>query len=185
MGRVGPVLKMVMMYRVGTGKLALTAGALTVMLGLSATVTPASATNAKRSSGSFTLTGAVAGELKVGHTSCLISTSQPNTEWITWHSVKLNIFGKSKTLSSVKIEVQPSEFGMTNTLDFKAVNVPVGTVGLSIGPSPIWIGNSGTVTTSEGGTSGSVNGSMILPLTDKQQPGTVGIVGSWAGCAKH
>ncbi len=139
------------MYRVGSGELALTAGALTVMLGLSVTVGSASATNAKRSSGSFTLTGAVVGKLKVGHTSCVISASQPNTEGITWHSVKLNIFGKSKTLSTVKVDIEPSKFGTTNTLDFKAVNVPVGTVGLSIGPSPSWIGDSGTVSTSEGG----------------------------------
>jgi hypothetical protein len=74
---------------------------------------------------------------------------------------------------------------VADTLNFKAFNVPVGSVGLSIGTSHPWIGNSGTLTTTADGSSGSVNGSMILPLTDKHQPGTVAIVGSWAGCSQQ
>jgi hypothetical protein len=172
------------------GKIALTTVALTSLFGLSGTAAVASTAHAKGSSGSFALTGAIAGTLKVptkpsakGHTSCLISASQHNTEWITWYAVKLSVFGKHKTLSSVKINIGASEFGVTDTLNFKAVNVPVGSVGLSIGTPHPWIGNSGTLTTTAGGSSGSVSGTMILPLTDKHQPGTVAIVGSWAGCS--
>jgi hypothetical protein len=59
----------------------------------------------------------------------------------------------------------------------------LGAVFLSVGREPYqWTTETGTITTAKTGKSGSVTGSMAVPAGGNQ-PGTVTIKGSWAGCS--
>ncbi len=171
---------------VAAALLVVTAG---VVLALSAAA-PAAASRVKGSSGSFTFTGPVSGTLKVptdvmpgGLTSCAISPSQGGTDVIVWNSAKLDISGKTKKLSNAEIQVEVSQFGRTYSM-VPQNGTAGGAVFFSIGGEPYqWTTDSGTITTAKNGKSGSVKGSMTVPAGGNQ-PGTVTIKGSWAGCSK-
>ena len=151
---------------------------------------PASASRVKGSSGSFTFSGPVSGTLKVptgvmpgGLTSCAISPSQGGTDVIVWNSAKLDLKGKTKKLSNAEVQVEVSQFGQTDSM-VPQNGAASGAVFLSIGGEPYqWTTDAGTITTAKNGKSGSVKGSMIVPAGGNQ-PGTVTIKGSWAGCSK-
>jgi hypothetical protein len=152
--------------------------------------TPASASQPKGSSGSFTFSGPVSGKLKVpgavmpgGVTACSISPSQGGTDVIVWNSAKLSVSGKPKKLNYAEIQIEVSQFGKTYSM-VPHNGTSLGTVFLSVGKEPYqWTTDTGTVTTAKNGKSGSVNGSMTVPAGGSQ-PGTVTIKGSWAGCSK-
>jgi hypothetical protein len=148
-----------------------------------------SASSPKGSSGSFTFSGSVSGTLKVptgvmpgGLTSCAISPSQNGTDVITWDTAKLKISGKTKKLTYVEVQIEVSKFGETTSM-VQRNGTTKGSIFLSIGAPYQWVTNSGTLTTTKGGKSGSVDGSMSVP-PGGDHPGTVKIKGSWTGCSK-
>jgi hypothetical protein len=142
----------------------------------------------KGSSGSFTFTGEIAGTLKVvgelpgDLTGCAISPSQGGTDVIVWDNVKLKQEGKIKKASIVDLQLQVSKFGHTYSMKTSSDGTALGAVYLSATAPYQWASKSGTITTTDGGKSGTVTGVLSA---GKAHSGTVTIKGTWAGCAKE
>ncbi len=147
-------------------------------------IAPASANESKGSSGSFTFTGSVSGNLKVpaffAPGSKLSGCTTVNgTDTMTWRNVKLRVGGKTQKLVNVTLSVN-AKFGSTQSMA-PSTTSSVTSVTFSTTYAYAWQGASGTATTTTGGTSGSLQG--ILAGTNGH-PGTVSITGSWTGCHK-
>jgi hypothetical protein len=154
----------------------------------------ASASTSKGSSGSFTFTGSVSGTLKVpaflapgsALTGCAIAgitstaTAEGGTDTISWSNVKLDVNGKSTKVESVTLAINTAAYGRTQSM-VPSTTAPSTTVTFSTTYSYGWTNKSGSATTTKGGVSGSLKG--VLSGTDGHA-GSVGIRGSWAGCAK-
>jgi hypothetical protein len=171
---------------------ALALGASSVLVALLGSVASASA--AKGSSGSFTFTGAVSGTLKVpaflapgsALTGCAISgitstaTTEGGTDTINWSNVKLDINGKSTKVVSVTLAINTASYGRTQSM-VPSTTAPSTAVTFSTTYSYGWTSKTGSATTTKGGVSGSLKGTLS---GTNGHAGSVGIRGSWAGCAK-
>jgi hypothetical protein len=154
------------------------------LLGVGSLV-PAAAASAKGSSGSFTFSGRLSGTLKVpaflppGHiiTGCAIST-QAGTDVIQWPTAKIKVGGKTKTFHNVDMQVDVNKFGHTYPMTIDSSGASLGSVSISYGSSN-WMTRSGTITTSAGGKSGSVRGTLSAGTSSST---TATIKGSWSGC---
>jgi hypothetical protein len=141
--------------------------------------------SAKGSSGSFRFSGAISGTLKVEaflppgriSTGCQIST-QAGTDVIQWDSAKLDVGGKSETVGYLDMQIDVDKFGRTYSMKVDSSGASLGSVQLSLGKSS-WMSDSGTITTTAGGTSGSVSGKLA---PQGRSGRAVTISGSWAGC---
>ncbi len=145
--------------------------------------------SSKGSSGALVLKGFLSGTLKVlaflppGNftTGCQISPAQAGTVILQWDTAKLNVDGKSKTLSNIDVQVTVQSFGHHYSMDLNSYGEsPAGITFQSNMPFG-WSSVSGSLTTTKSGGGGSVSGTMTA---GKQHPGTVTIKGNWAGCAK-
>jgi hypothetical protein len=96
---------------------------------------------------------------------------------ITWDNVKLRVGGKLQTIMFMELSIDVAEFGRSYTM---VPNLFSAHAGVSLTIPADYEGRSGTATTSIGGKSGSVKGTLSPP---KGTPGVVTITGSWAGCA--
>jgi hypothetical protein len=171
---------------------ALALGASSIFVALLAPL--ASASTSKGSSGSFTFTGTVSGTLKVppflapgsALTGCTIAgitstaTAEGGTDTITWSNVKLDVNGKSTKVSSVTLAINTASYGRTQSM-VPSTTAPSTVVTFSTTYSYGWKNKSGSATTTKGGVSGSLKGSLT---GTNGHAGSVGILGSWAGCAK-
>jgi hypothetical protein len=164
--------------------LALLGGMLFAIVGVSS----ASADTAHGSSGSFTLRGDVSGILKVpaylpgGATGCTITVNigaiKSWSEDFNFYGSKLTIDGKSKQVHFIDMEVGVRKLGQSYTLQ-PATN-SLNNIYLMIGNEDFsWNSDSGTITTSKGGHSGSISGTLTAGT---YQPGPTTIKGSWTGC---
>jgi hypothetical protein len=159
-----------------------------LLLGVSA-LSPALAHANKGSSGSFKFTGEVTGKLKVpstidpgGLTACAISPTQGGTDVITWDKATLDVGKNTKKFTFVELQIEVSKFGQTYSMvPNPQSDTSLGAVFLSYNSSYQWVSQTGTVTTSKGGKSGSVSGTLSAGT---YHAGTVTIKGSWAGCTK-
>ena len=170
----------------------LIAGVAALVLGVVPAIgIPAASASSYHSSGSFTFGGAISGTLHVpasqfdgGSPGCSISgiegspPHQGGDDVMTWDNVKLQVEGKQQTIFFIDLTIDVDQFGRTYSMVPHLFAVHAG-VSLSI-PGD-YDGRSGTATTSAGGTSGSLKGTLSVP---KGQTGIVTIKGSWAGCAK-
>jgi len=149
---------------------------------------PASASS-YHSSGSFSFGGAISGTLQVpashnygGLPGCAISDvsgsppHQGGYDIITWDNVKLKIGGKEQTIPFIDLSIDVAEFGRAYTMVPTLFSAHAG-VSLTI-PAD-YNGRSGSATTSVGGKSGFLNGTLSAP-----KGGIATIKGSWAGCAR-
>ena len=165
----------------------LVAAAVGGLLWLSA-LSPALAAS-KGSSGSFKFSGEVTGKLKVpsavepgGLTACSISPTQTGTDVITWDKATLNLGSGPKKLTFVELQIEVSKFGRTYSMvPNSQTDTSQGAVFFSDNSSFQWVSASGTITTSKGGKSGSVSGTLSAGT---YHSGSVTIKGSWAGCTK-
>jgi hypothetical protein len=163
--------------------------------GVFALVAPvASASTSKGSSGSFTFTGTVSGTLKVpaflapgsALTGCTIAgitstaTTEGGTDTITWSNVKLDVNGKSTKVGSVTLAINTASYGRTQSM-VPSTTAPSTSVTFSTTYLYGWENKSGSATTTKSGASGSLKGSLT---GTNGHAGSVGIPGSWAGCAK-
>jgi hypothetical protein len=163
----------------------------TLMVGvLPALGAPAASASSYHSSGSFSFGGAISGTLKIpashnygGLPGCSISgvegspPHQGGDDIITWNNVKLKVGGKQQTIMFIDLSIDVAEFGRAYTMVQSLFSTHAG-VSLTI-PAD-YEGRSGTATTSTGGKSGSLKGTLSPP---KGTPGVVTVTGSWAGCA--
>jgi hypothetical protein len=177
----------------------LTASSATLIVGLlpvasapmAAASSPMTAASAYRSSGSFTFGGAISGTLLVprsqnygGLPGCGINGIEGvpphlgGDDIITWDNVKLRVGGKQEAVMFIDLTIGVPEFGRAYSM-VPSPSSPHAGVSLTIPAS--YTAKTGTVTTSEGGKSGSLKGTLSSPGS---HPGTVSIRGSWAGCAK-
>lgn len=165
----------------------LVAAVIGVLLGISA-LSPVLAAS-KGSSGSFKFSGEVTGKLKVpstvepgGLTACSVSPTQTGTDVITWDKATLNLGSRPKKLTFVELQFEVSKFGETYSMvPNSQTDTSLGAVFFSDNSSFQWVSASGTITTSKGGKSGSVSGTLSAGT---YHSGTVTIKGSWAGCKK-
>jgi hypothetical protein len=150
---------------------------------------PASASS-YRSSGSITFAGVISGILKIpasqnygGLPGCSISgvegspPHQGGYDIITWDNVKLRVGGKLQTMTFIELSIDVAEFGRSYSM---VPNLFSAHAGVSLTIPADYEGRSGTATTSVGGKSGSLKGTLSPP---KGTRGVVTITGSWAGCA--
>ena len=148
----------------------------------------ASADTAHRSSGSFTLNGDVSGTLEVpgylpgGATSCTITVDvgavKGWSEDFNFYGSKLTIDGKAKRVHFIDMEVGVRRLGRAYTLQ-PGANSP-NSIYVMIGNEDYgWNSVAGTITTSNGGHSGSISGTLTAGT---YQPGPTTIKGSWTGC---
>jgi hypothetical protein len=166
---------------------ALLAAFVGLLLGVSA-LSPALA-HSKGSSGSFKFTGEVTGKLKVpggvdvgGLTACAISPTQGGTDVITWDKATLNVGKSTKKFTFVELQIEVSKFGQTYSMvPNPQSQTSLGAVFFSYNGAYQWVSQTGTVTTSKGGKSGSVSGTLSAGT---YHAGTVTIKGAWAGCTK-
>ena len=145
------------------------------------------ATAGKGSSGSFKLTGEVVATLPVpaylqpgNQPGCALSPGQAGTDVIVWDNQPIKEAGKTVTVGNMNLQLQVSKFGHTYSLKVPttAATTP-GAVYLTTADPYQWSSVSGTITTSAGGTSGTVE----AVLTDgTHHPGKITLKGSWAGC---
>jgi hypothetical protein len=146
---------------------------------------PASASSPKGSSGSFTFSGQLSGTLKVpaflppGHiiAGCQIST-QGGTDVLQWPTATIKVKGDTKTVHNLGIQVDVNKFGHTYSMTIDSSGSTLGSLSINYGTSN-WMTRSGTITTSAGGKSGSVKGTLSLGTSTA---GTATIKGSWSGC---
>jgi hypothetical protein len=167
-------------------------GIATLIVGaLSSLSTPAASASSYHSSGSFSFGGAVSGTLKIppshndgGLPGCSISgvfgtqSHQGGDEIITWNNVKLKVGGKEQTIMFIDMSIDVAEFGRSYSMVQSLFSTHAG---VSFTIPADYEGKSGTATTSAGGKSGSLKGTLSPP---KGTPGIVTIKGSWAGCAQ-
>ncbi len=152
---------------------------------------PIAAASPYRSSGSFTFGGAISGTLRVsrsqndgGLPGCGINgidgapPHQGGDDIIIWDNVKLRFGAKQETVMFIDLTIGVPEFGRTYSMVPSATSPHAG-VSLTVPAS--YSAKTGTVTTSQGGKSGSLKGTLS---SLGSHPGTVTIRGSWAGCAK-
>jgi hypothetical protein len=150
---------------------------------------PTASASSYHSSGSFSFGGAISGTLQVpasqnygGLPGCAISDvsgsppHQGGYNIINWDNVKLNVGGKKQTIPFIDLSIDVAEFGRAYTMVPSLFSAHAG-VSLTI-PAD-YNGRSGTATTSVGGKSGSLKGTLSAP-----KGGIVTIKGSWAGCAR-
>jgi hypothetical protein len=168
----------------------LMAGIATLVVGvLPALGAPAASASSYHSSGSFSFGGAISGTLQVpashnygGLPGCAISDvsgsppHQGGDDIITWGNVKLKVGGKEQTIPFIDLSIDVAEFGRAYTM-VPTLSSPHAGVSLTI-PAD-YNGKSGTATTSVGGKSGSLKGTLSAPKGE-----TVTIKGSWSGCAR-
>jgi len=141
---------------------------------------------AEGSSGSFTFSGEVVGSLKVpaslqpgNQPACTISP-QAGTDVITWNNVTLKEGGKTEKIADLSLELDVSKFGGTYGMKANSSGGTEGGVYLTTNDPYQWMSQSGTITISAGGKSGSVDG----VLSDgTHHPGRIALKGSWAGCS--
>jgi hypothetical protein len=147
----------------------------------------ASAQAAKGSSGSIRLSGEVVATLKVpaflqpgNQPGCTISPAQAGTDVIVWDNVKIREAGKTVTVANMSLQLEVSKFGHGYSMTVSKTGAE-GAASLSTADPVPWMSKSGRITTSPGGTSGTVEG----VLSDgTHHRGTITIKGSWAGCRK-
>jgi hypothetical protein len=165
-------------------RLAILAGLLFVI----AHPSSASAGTSHGSSGSFALSGDVSGTLKVpgylpgGATGCTIAKDVgPIKGWsedFNFYGSKLVIDGKSERVHFIDMEVGVSRLGQSYTLQ-SAPNSP-NSIYIGIGNDDYgWLSVAGTITTANGGHSGSLSGTLTAGA---YQPAPTTIKGTWAGC---
>ncbi len=162
----------------------------TLMVGvLPALGAPTASASSYHSSGSFSFGGAVSGTLEVpashndgGLPGCAISDvsgsppHQGGYDIITWDNVKLKVGGKEQTILFIDLSIDVAEFDRAYTM---APSLFSAHAGVSLTIPADYEGRSGTATTSAGGKSGSLKGTLSAP-----KGGIVNIKGSWAGCAR-
>jgi hypothetical protein len=149
---------------------------------------PAAWATPKGSSGSLVLKGFLSGTLKVPAflppgqilTGCQISPSQSGTVVLQWDSAKLNVNGQAKTLKNIDVQVTVANFGRSYSMRLNSYGESPATITFQSNMPFGWSSVSGTLTTTKGGSAGSVNGTMSA---GKAHSGTVSIKGKWAGCA--
>ncbi len=152
---------------------------------------PSATASSYHSSGSFTFGGAISGTLRVppsdnygGLPGCAISGidgSPPHRggdDIVTWDNVKLRADGKQQTIAFVELSIDVPQFGRSYTMVPSSSSAHAG---VSFTIPADYEGRSGNATTSLGGKSGSIKGTLSVP---PGQHGVVTIKGSWAGCAK-
>jgi hypothetical protein len=141
----------------------------------------------KGSSGSFKLTGEVVATLKVpaylqpgNQPGCALSPGQGGTDVIVWDNQPIKEAGKTETVGNMNLQLEVSQFGHTYSLKVsKSDPTTLGAAYLTTADPYQWTSVSGTITTSAGGKSGTVD----AVLTDgSHRPGTITLKGSWAGC---
>ena len=143
----------------------------------------------KGSSGTLVLKGFLSGTLKVPAflppgqvlTGCQISPSQAGTVLLQWDKAKLKVNGQPKTLSNLDVQVTVQSFGHRYSMTPNSYGEAPATVTFQSNMAFGWTSESGTITTTKSGGSGSVSGAMEA---GKRHPGTVTITGNWAGCSK-
>jgi hypothetical protein len=142
---------------------------------------------AKGSSGSFMLTGEVVATLKVpaylqpgNQPGCVLSPGQGGTDVIVWDNQAIKEAGKTVTVGNMNLQLEVSQFGHTYSLKVsKSDPSTPGAAYLTTADPFQWASVSGTITTSAGGKSGTVD----AVLSDgTHHPGTITLKGSWAGC---
>jgi len=148
---------------------------------------PASADTSHGSAGSFTLRGDVSGTLKVpgylpgGATGCTITFDSAAKAWsedFNFYRSKLTIDGEVKRVRFIDMEVGVRKLGQSYTLQSSA-NSP-NSIYILIGNADYgWNSVAGMITTSKGGHSGSISGTLTA---GNYQPGPTTIKGSWTGC---
>jgi hypothetical protein len=141
----------------------------------------------KGSSGSIALSGEVVAKLEVpaflqpgNQPGCSISPSQGGTDVIVWDNAKIKEAGKTVTVPNMNLQLEVAKFGRKYSMTVPKTSSAVGGAAYLTTADPYqWASTSGTITTSAGGKSGSIDG----VLTDgSHHPGKITIKGSWAGC---
>jgi hypothetical protein len=150
---------------------------------------PAAWATPKGSSGSLELKGFLSGTLRVPAflppgqvlTGCQISPTQNGTIVLQWDSAKLTVNGQAKTLKNIDVQVTVTKFGHRYSLTPNTYGASPATISFESNMDFGWSSDSGALTTTKSGVSGSVSGTMTA---GKTHPGTVTIKGNWGGCAK-
>lgn len=181
-------------YRGATRRsLALALAPVTVLaatgLAAMATAPPAAWASPKGSTGSLVLKGFLSGTLKVPAflppgqvlTGCQIAPTQSATVVLQWDSARLKVNGQAKTLRNIDVQVTVTKFGHTYSMTPNTYGASPAAISFESNMDFGWSSDSGALTTSKGGTAGSVNGTMTA---GKSHSGTVSIKGDWGGCAK-
>jgi hypothetical protein len=146
----------------------------------------AAAQTAKGSSGSIRLSGEVVATLKVpafvqpgNQPGCTISPAQSGTDVIVWDNVKIREGGKSVSVANMNLQLEVSKFGHTYSMAVTNSGPTQGAAYLTTADPFQWTSKSGKITTSAGGTSGSIEGVLSAGTHHR---GTITIKGTWAGC---
>jgi hypothetical protein len=145
------------------------------------------AETAKGSSGSIRLSGEVVAVLKVpaflqpgNQPGCTISPSQGGTDVIVWDNVKIKEAGKTDTVANMNLQLEVPKFGHTYSMTVsKATGSASAAAYLTTADPFQWTSESGNITTSAGGKSGSIDGVLSAGT---RHPGKITIKGSWGGC---
>jgi hypothetical protein len=161
----------------------------TVLAATALTAPSAAWASPKGSTGSLVLKGFLSGTLKVPAflppgqllTGCQIAPTQSGTVVLQWDSAKLNVNGQTKTLKNIDVQVTVTKFGHTYSMTPDTYGASEAAITFQSNMGFGWSSDSGALTTSKSGASGSVSGAMTA---GKAHSGTVTIKGTWGGCAK-
>ena len=160
-------------------RLARSAAATVALAGISASSSSAAIRSAADAHGSFTISGPVAGTIKVSATTCTASSSGADIQF-TWFGGVKTLKGVTKeSIVSMELDISNTRYGVSGKFTSDNGSPPFLSFG-STQPSNDWQSVSGTFTTAKRGASGSVKAELSPSLGGARKQ--LAVQGHWQDC---